>query len=96
MIAHILGHAKNEQGKPRDRKYSKVASDMQIVKELLEGEMEQERNAGRPIFETNDDAWAAAVMEKFWIAWGKRYPSAPHRKAEWKPPGTSGTVIGQA
>ena len=77
MIAHILGHAKNAQGKPREKKYKSVANDMQIVKELLEGEMEHARNAGRPMFKTNDDEWAAAVMERFWIAWGKRYPSAP-------------------
>jgi hypothetical protein len=90
MIAHILGHTKNEQG-------SKVAKYMQIVTDLLEGEMEDERNAGRPIFETNDDEWAAAVMEKFSVAWGKRYPSAPPEsrmetsRHEW----LSGTVIVQ-
>jgi hypothetical protein len=77
IIAHIIGHAKDSQGKPRDDKHKKVARLMTIVQDFLEDEMRSEREAGRPIFETNDDECAAAVMEKFWVSWGKRCPSAP-------------------
>ena len=71
---------------------------MQIVKDLLEGEMRDAREAGRHIFEMNDDEWAAAVMEKFWVAWGKLYPSAPpenRMEASRHECRMSGTVIGQ-
>ena len=94
MIAHILGHAKDAQGKPRDNKHKKVAKDMQNVKDTLEGEMRDEREAGRHIFETNDDEWAAAVMKSSG-SHGANGTHRLHRKTEWKRPGMSGTVIGQ-
>jgi hypothetical protein len=50
-----MGHAKDEQNKPREKKHTKLTKLMTTVQDLLEGEMRSEREAGRHIFETNDD-----------------------------------------
>jgi hypothetical protein len=89
----LHGHDKDALGKPRDKKHAKVAKLMSNEQDLLEGEMQAEREAGRPMFATNDDEWAAAVVVKFWLAWGKRYPNAPPRRIDSKQLSVSGIMI---